>query len=58
MFPAWFDILKVNPYELVAVFATLLMPETNGMSDLMYYCPPVTPRGQCNELLAPSHPHR
>ena len=53
------DILEKYPYESFSVFATLLMPETNGMTNLMDRAAFVAPWGQRDELLTnPSHANR
>ena len=46
MFLPWLDILEKNPYESVSVFATLLMPEADGMTNLMDRAALVAPWGQ------------
>ena len=59
MFLPCLDIFEKNPDESVSVFATLLMPETDGMTNLMDGAALVAPRGQRNELLTnPSHANR
>ena len=56
MFLPCLDILEKNPYESVSVFATLLMPETDGVTNLVDRAALVAPWGQRNELLSsPSH---
>jgi hypothetical protein len=39
MFLPCLNILEKNPYESVSVFATLLMPETDGMTNLVDVLP-------------------
>ena len=59
MFLPCLNILEKNPYESLSVFATLLMPETNGMTNLMDRAALVAPWGQRDELLTnPSHANR
>jgi hypothetical protein len=59
MFPPCLDILKKNPYESLSVFATLLMPKTNGMTNFMDRTALVAPWGKRDELLTnPSHANR
>jgi hypothetical protein len=59
MFLACLDILEKDPYESISVFATLLMPETDGMTNLVDCTALVAPWGQRNELLTnPSHANR
>jgi hypothetical protein len=59
MFLPWLDILEKNPYESVSVFATLLVPETNSMTNLVDRAALVAPWGQRNELLPnPLHANR
>jgi hypothetical protein len=45
MFLPCLDILEKNPYESVSVLATLLMPETDGMTNLVDRAALVAPRG-------------
>jgi hypothetical protein len=59
MFLPCLDILEENPYESLSVFATLLMPETNGMTNLMDRAALVAPWSQRDKLLTnPSHANR
>ena len=59
VFPPCLDILETNPYEPLSVFATLFMPETNGVTNLMDRTALVAPWGKRDELLTnPSHANR
>src|SRR5690242_13345578 len=58
VFLACLDVLPVDGYEVVAVFTALLMPETDGVTDLVDRPSGVAARGERDVLLPDAlHPH-